>query len=59
MVADLLLILGLGVHDDLGKHLGKDVFEEFGSEDHLGPVVARLEDVKDVAWWRGTGMTGE
>ena len=46
MVADLLLVLALGVHDDLGKHLGEEILEELGSHDHLCPVVAGLQDVE-------------
>ena len=49
MVADLLLVLGLGVDDDFGKKLGEDVFEELGSENHLGPIVTGLENVKNIA----------
>ena len=64
MVADLLLILRLGVQDDLGQHLGQDVFEELRSKDHLRPVVASLKDVKNIAWERmkhdmSTGPQGE
>ena len=52
MVADLLLILGLGVLDDLGDEREEDVFEELEREDHLGPVVAELHGVEHVACGR-------
>ena len=35
-----------GVHDDLGKHLGEEVFEELGGHNHLCPVVAGFQDVE-------------
>ena len=50
MVADLLLVLGLGVFDDLWNKRKEDVFKELEREDHLGPVMALLHRVKDIAW---------
>ncbi len=49
VAADLLLILALGVHDDLGQHLCEDVVEELGGEDHLCPIVTGFENVEDIA----------
>ena len=51
MVPNLLLILALGVHDDFGKHLRQDIFEQFGSELEVGPDVTVFQDVQNVAWY--------
>ena len=50
MVPDLLLILALGVHDDFGKHLSQDVFEQLGGELETGPDVTLFQDIQHVAW---------
>jgi len=49
MVPNLLLILTLGVHDDFGKHLGQDVFEQLRSELKAGPDMTLFQDVQHVA----------
>lgn len=56
MVADLLLILELGVGDDDGDEDGKDVFEQVHGEVELCPVMSLLHDVKDVACWKNVNM---
>ena len=49
MVADLFLVLALGVNDDFGNEASEDVFEEFWGEDHLREVMTLLENLEDVA----------
>ena len=58
VVANLLLILALGVPEDIGNELGEDVLEELRGKDHLCPVVTGLENVEHVTcggedggWW--------
>ena len=58
VVANLLLILALGVPEDIGNELGEDVLEKLRGEDHLCPVVTGLENVEHVTcggedrgWW--------
>jgi hypothetical protein len=48
VVSNLLLILSLGVGDDLRYEDGKNVFEQLCSEVKLGPIVSLLHDVQDV-----------
>lgn len=48
MITNLLFILALGVHDDLGKHLSENVFEQCRSESEIGPDVTLLQDVEDI-----------
>jgi len=50
MVPNLLLILALGVHDDFGKHLGQDIFEQLGSELEAGPDVTLFQDIQHVTY---------
>jgi len=50
MAPNLFLILTLGVHDDLGKHLSQDVLEQLGSELEVSPDVALFQDIQHVAW---------
>ena len=45
VVANLLLILALGVPEDIGNELGEDMLEELRGEDHLCPVVTSLHDL--------------
>ena len=49
MVANLLLILRLGMHDDGRDKRKEHIFEELKREDHLGPVMALLQNVEDIA----------
>lgn len=49
MVADLLFILALGMHDNLGEHLSEHVFEQFRGEAEAGPDVTLLQNVEDIA----------
>jgi len=48
VVANLFFILGLGVNNDLRKESGEDIFEEFRSHDHLGPVMTLLQDIQHI-----------
>jgi hypothetical protein len=50
MVANLLLILGSRVNDNLRNQIKEDVFEEFRREVEVGPIVAEFQDIKDIAW---------
>ena len=50
MIPDLLLVLALGVHDDFGKHLCQDVFEQFRSELEAGPDVTVFQYIQHIAW---------
>jgi hypothetical protein len=47
---NLLLVLVLGMEDNVGDELEKDVAEEFRSEDHFREVVAVLQGFEHVAW---------
>lgn len=49
MVPNLFLILTLGVHDDFGKHLSQDIFEQLGGELEAGPDVTLFQDIQHVA----------
>ena len=49
MVPNLLLVLALGVHNDFGKHLGQDIFEQLGGELETGPDVTLFQDIQHVA----------
>ena len=49
MVANLLLILALGVPEDIGNELGEDMLEELRGEDHLCPVVTLLHNLQHIA----------
>lgn len=48
MPANLLLILALGVDDDLRKEAREDVFEELGCEIEGSPVVSLFHDFQHV-----------
>lgn len=48
VVADLVLVLVLGVEDDIGNEVEKNVAEVVGSELEERPVVALLHDCKDI-----------
>lgn len=48
MIPNLFLILALGVHDDFGKHLGQDIFEQLGGELEAGPDVTLFQDIQHV-----------
>ena len=48
MVPNLFLILALGVHDDFGKHLGQDIFEQLGGKLEAGPDVTLFQDIQHV-----------
>jgi hypothetical protein len=49
VATDLFLILALRVDDDFRKEDGKHVFEELQGEAHFCPVMALLENLKNVA----------
>jgi hypothetical protein len=49
VASDLLLVLGLGVHDDLRREAEEDIVEEVGREVERDKVVSVLEDLKDIA----------
>lgn len=49
VTTDLLLVLVLGVNDDLWDEVEEDVFEEGGGKVEFSPVVALFHDVEDVA----------
>jgi hypothetical protein len=49
VVADLLLILGASVHDDLWCELEENELEQAGGEAEAGPVGSVLHDLKAVA----------
>ena len=50
MTPNLLLVLTLGVHDDFGKQLSQDVFEQFRSELEAGPDVTMFQYIQHVTW---------
>lgn len=52
VVTNLLFILGLGMNNNLGEEVHKDVFEELWCHDHLRPVMAFLKDVQYVTCTR-------
>lgn len=47
--ADLLLVLGLGVEDDVDEEGEDDELEQVNGEGEVGPVVTVLQDLQDVA----------
>ena len=47
--SDLLLVLGLGVHDDLGRKGEEDVLEEVDGEVEGRKVVSVLEHLENIA----------
>ena len=47
---DLFLVLALRVDNYLRNHLGYNVFEQFWGENHLCPIVASLQGVKDIPY---------
>jgi hypothetical protein len=49
MVANLLFILGSRVDDNLRNQVKEDVFEEFGREVEVGPIVAEFQDIENIA----------
>lgn len=50
MVANLLLILGSRVDDNLRNQIKEDVFEEFRCEVEVSPIVAEFHNIEDIAW---------
>ena len=50
MVANLLLILGSRVDDNLRNQIKENVFEEFRREVEVSPIVAELQNIEDIAW---------
>lgn len=50
VVANLLLILGSRVDDNLRNQVKEDVFEEFRREVEVSPIVAEFHNFEDVAW---------
>ena len=49
VVADLLLVLGTRVHDELGNHTEEEVADKTNGEAEASPVVAVLHDLEAVA----------
>jgi hypothetical protein len=47
---DLFLVLTLRMYNYLGKHLGENVFKQLWGENHLRPIMASLQNVKDVSY---------
>lgn len=52
VTSNLLHILRLGVHDDLGSEGEEHVFEEIQGKVEASEIVSVLEDLEDVAWRR-------
>lgn len=50
MVANLLLILGSRVDDNLRNQVKEDVFEKFRREVEVSPIVAEFQDIENIAW---------
>jgi len=59
VTSNLLHILRLRVHDDLGSKGEEDVFEEIQGEVEASEVVSVLEDLEDVAWKGKERRTGK
>ncbi len=50
MVPDLLLVLRLGVLDNLGDEVHKHIFEQFPSEHHLCPIMPLLQNIQHITY---------
>ena len=50
VAADLLLILALRMDNYFRNHLGEHVFKQFWGENHLRPIMASLQSVKDIPY---------
>jgi hypothetical protein len=59
MIPNLFLILALGVHDDFGKHLGQDVFEQLGGELEASPAVSLFQYIQHVTCSASLGSAEE
>ena len=48
VIPNLFLILTLGVHNDLGKHLSENIFEQLRGELKAGPGVTLFQNIQHV-----------
>jgi hypothetical protein len=48
MVANLFFILGSRVDDNLRNQVKEDIFEEFGREVEVGPIVAEFHNIENI-----------
>lgn len=50
MVTDLLGVLFLSMPEDIRDQVEENIFEEFRSEDHLGPVMTLFQHVENITY---------